>query len=268
MPATGRLRYLESLPPPAHAQRRRGALVLLHAFPLNARMWEPQLGLAALGWHVIAPQVRGVDGGDAEPPAATLDDYTADLIDLLDQLHIEDAVFCGLSMGGYLALSLLRRAPTYIRALVLADTRSEADTPEGREARLATLKKLDHEGPGVVVDELIPRLLGAGTRAHRPAVVERVRELAMSNSKDSLAAAVRVLMSRLDATPLLSTIHFPTLIIVGEDDVITPPAAAEHMHSRIAGAELVRISDCGHLSSLERPDAFNDALARFLNHRV
>jgi len=268
MPAIGRFRYLEALPPPATAQRRRGALVLLHAFPLNARMWEPQLGLAGRGWHVIAPHVRGVDGGDAEPQAATIDDYTADLIDLLDQLHIEDAVFCGLSMGGYLALSLLRRAPTYIRALVLADTRSEADTPEGRDARLATLKKLEENGPEAVVDELIPRLLGAGTRARRPAVVERVRELAASNSKESLAAAIRVLMSRPDSTPLLSTIRFPTLIMVGDEDAITPPAAAEHMHSRIPGADLVRIPDCGHLSSLERPDAFNDALARFLDLRV
>lgn len=266
MPAIGRLRYLEALPAPD--LRHRGALVLLHAFPLNARMWEPQLALAGRGWHVIAPNVRGVDGGDQDPPATTIDDYAADLIDLLDALHIEEAVICGLSMGGYLALSLLRRAPNYVRALVLADTRSQADTPEAREARVAALKIAEQQGSLAVVEGMIPRLLGHTTRAKRPDIVERVRALAGSNSKESIAGAIRVLMSRPDSTPLLASIRFPTLIVVGEEDVITPPSAAEEMQALIAGSSLVRIPDCGHLASLEQPDAFNDALARFLDHRV
>src|SRR5947208_2664610 len=110
MPTAGRLHYIEALPPPKDAGvRARGTLVLLHAFPLNARMWEPQLGLAGRGWHVIAPHVRGIDSPDDTGARAvmSIDDYAADLIDLIDALHIEDAVFCGLSMGGYLAFALL-----------------------------------------------------------------------------------------------------------------------------------------------------------------
>jgi pimeloyl-ACP methyl ester carboxylesterase len=268
VPAIGRLRYIEALPPPEFASRRRGALVLLHAFPLNARMWEPQLAMAGRGWHVIAPHVRGMNGGDGDPPAATMDDYTADLVDLLDALHVDDAVICGLSMGGYLALSLLRLAPHYIRALVLADTRSQADTPEGIEARRAMLTLLEQGGPRAVVESMLPRLLGETTRATRPAIVERVRSLATSNSSEAIAGAIRVLMSRTDTSSLLPSFRRPALILVGDEDVLTPPALSEEMHARIPGSELVRIPECGHLASLERADAFNDALARFLDHRV
>lgn len=269
MPAIGRFRYIEALPPPdLSKQRRRGTLVLLHAFPLNARMWEAQLAVAGDGWHVIAPQIRGVDAGDSDPPAASMDDYAADLIDLLDALHIEDAAVAGLSMGGYLAFSLLRHAPNYVRALVLADTRSQADTPEGRESRVVMLNLLERKGPAGVADEMIPKLLGPDTRANRPDIVERVRGLTLANSNESLAGAIRALMSRPDSTPLLSSIRVPTLIVVGEEDAVTPPAAAEEMHARISGSELVRIPGSGHLSNLERPDVFNQALARFLDHRV
>ena len=130
MPTIGRLRYLEAAPPAG--ARARGTLVLLHAFPLNARMWEGQLGLADTGWHVIVPQLRGFDGGGGDPPAASMDDYAGDVIDLLDALHVKQAVIGGLSMGGYVAFAVLRLAARYVQGLILADTRSQADTPEGR----------------------------------------------------------------------------------------------------------------------------------------
>ncbi len=268
MPSVGRLRFLEALPPPDSPQRRRGALVLLHAFPLSGRMWEAQLALAGLGWHVIAPNVRGVDGQDADPPANTIDDYAADIIDLLDGLHLEDAVIGGLSMGGYVAFALLRHAPSYIRALVLADTRSQADTPEGLEGRKRMLSLVNERGVDAVADEMIPKLLGDTTRSTKPAVVDHVRGLIRSNSAEAVAGGIRALMNRPDVTPALASIHVPTLIIVGDEDSITPPSVAEEMQSRIAGAELVRIPAAGHLSNLEQPARFNAALAGFLEHRV
>lgn len=269
MPSVRHVRFLEALPPPATpSNRHRGALVLLHAFPLNARMWESQLTFAAGGWHVIAPHVRGADGGLGDPPTKTLDDYVADLVDLLDGLHLEDAVICGLSMGGYAAFGLLRHAPNYIRGLILADTRPQADTPEGRQGRERMLTLVKEKGPAAVADEMIPKLLGETTRATKPAVVERVRALTLQNSEESIAGAIRALMSRPDSTPLLASIHVPTLIVVGDEDTVTPPALSEEMHQRIRGSELVRIPQCGHLSNLERPDVFNAAVSAFLDHRV
>ncbi len=253
---------------PRGTVRLRGTLVLLHAFPVNARMWEPQLVLADHGWRVLAPQFRGFDGGAADPPAASIGDYTGDVVDLLDALRIKDAVIGGLSMGGYVALALFRHAPRYIRGLILADTRSQADTPEAGDGRKRMLRLVAEKGPSAVADQMIPKLLGQSTRTYRPEIVERVRGLVLANSAESIAGAVRVLMTRPDSTPLLQQIHCPTLIVVGDEDTITPRALSEDMHRGIAGSELVVIAGAGHLSSFEQTDAYNDALVRFLTHRV
>jgi 3-oxoadipate enol-lactonase len=231
-------------------------------------MWEPQLALAERGWRVIAPQFRGFDGGDHDPPASSVDDFAGDVIDLLDALHIHEAVIGGLSMGGYVALAMFRHAHRYFRGLVLADTRAEADTLEGVEGRKRMLALVREKGPSAVADEMVPKLLGATTRATRPDLVERVRALALANAADAIAGAVTALMTRPDSTPLLSSIHCPTLIIVGDEDVVTPPPLSDTLHKGIAGSELSVIPRSGHLSSIERSDVFNDTLARFLDHRV
>jgi 3-oxoadipate enol-lactonase len=259
-------RYLQAHP--SGAARRRGALVLLHAFPLNARMWQRQLTLAEAGWHVIVPQLRGFDGGTGERQASSVDDYAGDVIDLLDSLHIDEAVIGGLSMGGYIAFAVLRHAARYVHALVLADTKSQADSPEAVEGRKRLLQTLDAHGAAGVADEMIPKLLGETTRRERPEVVAQVRELVLASSAAAIGAAIRALMSRPDSTPLLPTIHVPTLILVGVEDTVTPVANALEMQRGIAGAELVQIPAAGHLSNLEQPEAFDAALARFLSHRV
>jgi pimeloyl-ACP methyl ester carboxylesterase len=266
MPVIGRLRYLEA--PAAGTERPRGTLLLIHGFPLNARMWEPQLALAANGWRVLAPQLRGMDGGSTDEPATSMDDHAGDIIDLFDALHIEDAVVGGLSMGGYVTFALFRHAPRYVRALVLADTRPQADTPEGVEGRRKMLALVKDKGPSAVADEMIPKLIGEHTRRTRPDVAEQLRSLILASSADAIANAITALMTRADSSPLLASIHVPTLIVVGEQDTITPPALSEQMYQAIKGSEYVAIPDAGHMSNLEQPDAFNAALARFLEHRV
>lgn len=231
-------------------------------------MWEPQLVLADQGWRVLAPHYRGMDGATGDRPATSVDDYTADIIDLLDNLHIEEAVFCGLSMGGYVAFSLFRLAPRYVRGLVLADTRSQADPPEAAEGRQRLLTMVRERGPGAVADEMVPKLLGETTRRENPALVERVRSLILSNSAPAIAGAISALMTRPDSTPTLSSIHCPTLIIVGEEDTLTPPSMSRDLLRGIAGSELAVIPNAGHLASLEAPAAFTAALARFLEHRI
>jgi pimeloyl-ACP methyl ester carboxylesterase len=231
-------------------------------------MWEPQRALAAHGWRILMPHFRGFDGGTADAPASTVDEYAGDVIDLLDALHVEDAVIGGLSMGGYVAFAILRRAPRYVRGLILADTRSQADPPEAAEGRKKMLQLLAEKGPAALVDDMMAKLLGASTRGSQPAVADRVRALAVSNPPEAIAGAIHALMTRPESTPLLRTIHCPTLIVVGEEDVLTPPALSEEMHRAIPGSEMVSFPRAGHLSSLEQPDAFNSALAAFLTHRV
>jgi 3-oxoadipate enol-lactonase len=252
---------------PRVTSRPRGTLVLLHAFPLNARMWEPQLALADLGWRVIAPQLGGADGGAASP-APSLDEYAGEVVDLLDALRVEDAVVGGLSMGGYVTFALFRRAARYFRGMVLADTRPQADTPEGVDGRKQMLALVREKGAAAVADEMLPKLLSDATRQHRPDIVDRVRALILASSADAIAGAITALMTRSDSTPLLHTIHCPTLILVGDRDLVTPLPLSEALHDAIAGSELAVIEGAGHLSSLEQPAAFNAALARFLEHRV
>jgi len=266
MPNIGRLRYLEAMPP--STSRPRGVVVLLHGFPLNARMWEGQLALSGTGWHVIAPQFRGVDGATVDPPGASVDDYAGDVIDLLDGLHIKQAVIGGLSMGGYVAFAMLRHAARYFQGLILADTKPQADTPEAVEGRKKLLALVQEKGPAAVADEMVPKLVGETTRKTRPEVAEHVRSLILASSADAIAGEIRALMSRPDSTPLLATIHFPTLIVVGDEDTVTPPTLSHEMRDAIAGSELAVIPGAGHMSNLEQPESFNAALARFLTHRV
>ena len=231
-------------------------------------MWQGQLALSDRGWRVIAPQFRGFDGGERDPETHSVDDYAGDVVDLLDSLHIHEAVVGGLSMGGYVAFALLRLAARYVQGLILADTKAPADTPEGVEGRKRMIELVRGKGPAGVADELIPKLLGESTRRTRPDVVDRIRALALSSSAEAIAGALRALMTRPDATPQLSAIHVPTLIIVGEEDAVTPRAAADEMHRGIGGSELVIIPEAGHLTNLEQPAAFDAAIGRFLDHRV
>ena len=285
MPIAGRVQYLEERP--RSDVRGRGALLFLHAFPLNARMWEPQLAaFAARGWHAIAPQFRGFGDGSpaskgsdpkgttggalgSDPIAASaIDDYAGDVIDLLDALHMPDAVVVGLSMGGYVALAMMRLAPRYLHGVVLADTRADADTPEGAANRDRMTQLARERGVAAVVDELIPKLLGPATRRDNPAVEANVRSLAAQNSVSGVVGALHALKTRPDSTPVLASIHVPALIVAGEEDAITPPAVAEELQKGIAGSTLSIVPRAGHLSSLENTDAFNAALAQFLEHRV
>jgi 3-oxoadipate enol-lactonase len=264
--AIGRLRYLEAMPRPD--VRTRGTLLLIHAFPVNARMFEAQLALSEHGWRIVAPQLRQFDHADDEPAATSMDDYAGDVVDLLDALHIDEAVIGGVSMGGYIALAMFRRSPRYFQGLVLADTKSEADTAEGVAGRKRMLELVRAKGPSAVADEMIPKLLGSTTRATQPELVDRVTALVRSSSSGAIAGAIEALMTRADSGPLLSSIHCPTLIVVGEEDTVTPKPAADAMHRAIAGSELVTIRQAGHLANLEQPAAFNAALARFLEHRL
>jgi 3-oxoadipate enol-lactonase len=163
---------------------------------------------------------------------------------------------------------MFRHAPRYFQGIVLADTKSQADSPEAIDGRKQMLRLVEEQGPAAVAEEMIPKLLGETTRRTRPSVVEHVRALVLANSTEAIAGAIRALMTRPDSTPLLPTIHCPALILVGDEDTVTPKAAAEEMHRSTPGSQLATIPGAGHLSNLEDPHAFNATLAQFLNHRV
>jgi 3-oxoadipate enol-lactonase len=241
------------------------ALVLVHAFPLHASMWQPQLADPPRGWRLVAPDLAGFGSSDdRDGEAVALEDYAEDLATLLDGLGIARAVVGGVSLGGYVALAFARLHPERLSGLVLADTKAPADTAEARAGRDRMLQLLRDRGTGGVADEMLPRLLGDSTRRDRPALVDDVRAMILANDPRGLHRAILRLRDRPDATPGLASLRLPVLVVVGEEDTLTPVAEAERLQSGIAGAQLARIPAAGHLSTLEQPGAVGRLLADFL----
>jgi 3-oxoadipate enol-lactonase len=227
-------------------------VLLLHAFPLDARMWDGQrAALEAAGNRVVAPDLPG------PAPELGFDAWARRVLALVDG----DFVPVGCSMGGYLAFELWRQARERIAALALVDTRATPDTPEQREARNDAIRLLGEAGREVFWDDLAPRLFAAGAE---PAVVARAREIALEQPVTGLVAAQETIRDRPDSRPTLATIDVPVLVLVGEEDGMTPPADAEAMAAAVDGARLVRVAGAGHLSPLERTDEVAEALVGFL----
>jgi pimeloyl-ACP methyl ester carboxylesterase len=236
-------------------------LVLLHAFPLTAEMWRPQLEQVPDGWRFIAPELASALPAEG---VRTIDDYARDVGGLLEALRVDSAVIGGLSMGGYVTFELFRQAPSLFSGVILADTRPQADSEEGRVSRMRMRELLAREGVNAIADQMIPKLLTGRTIRDRPDVAARVRAIIESNPPRVVDAALDAMMRRADSSADLPRISCATLVMVGDQDAVTPPAEADAMHRAIERSVLVTLPDAGHLSNLEQPDAFSRALADFL----
>jgi len=193
-----------------------------------------------------------------------MDLMAADVRGLMSAIGVDRAVLVGLSMGGYVSLAFYRNHPDAVRAIVLADTRATADTQEARERRLKSAERAEREGTHAIADDMVPLLLGHTTLERRPWIVERVRSMIEANSASGIAAAQRGMTERRDSTYILPDIDFPTLIIVGSEDTLTPVSEAEGLRAGIRGAEMRIIDGAGHLSNMEQPESFNVALTDFI----
>jgi 3-oxoadipate enol-lactonase len=243
-------------------------VVLLHAFPLNAEMWQAQLEQVPQGWRFLAPDLRGF--GRSRPDVSgplTMGDYASDVGALLDALELERAWVGGLSMGGYVSFEVFRRMPERLYGLLLADTRPQADTPEGRQGRRASSELVNAKGLGALADQMLPRLLGATSRRERGLEPE-VRRMIEANSVAGVDAAIHAMMARPDSTADLARITGPTFIVVGDEDELTPRADSELMQREIRRSQLVVLPGAGHLSNLEVPDVFSAALENFLTSNI
>lgn len=240
-------------------------ILLLHAFPLHSGMWRPQVEVLSRRFRVIAPDVRGFGASGEPPDVLPMSTIADDVWHLLDTLGIGKVVVCGLSLGGYVAFELHRRAPEIFAGLILADTRATADTPEGREGREAMAQAAHARGMTWVADDSIPKLLRSG---HDPAVGAEVRRIILDGTPAAVAAVQRGMALRADSTATLATIEVPTLVIVGREDALTPPAVAEPMAKAIPGATLEILEGAGHLANLDAPAAFTALVERFVAARA
>jgi 3-oxoadipate enol-lactonase len=242
----------------------RRPVVLLHAFPLCREMWAAQRGLADR-FRVVTPDLFGFGNSPVPAGGWTVDSMADALAGFLPGIGIEEPVVLGgLSMGGYVALAFARKYPNRLRGLILADTKAEADTAEAKANRDKMIAFARQNTAAAVVEQMLPKLLGEFTRANRPPVVAEVRRIGSAQSVDGVTAALAALRDRPDATPGLAAIRVPTLVVVGAEDVLTPPDGARAMAAAIPGAAFEVIPTAGHLSSLECPAEFTTAVRMFL----
>lgn len=266
-------------------QATRGSVVFIHGFPFDGSMWEPQLDALPEGWRGLAPDLPGFGSSSLngqpskasagrrqgsgiardDEPVLSMGRLAGEVAGLIDEECGGSAVVCGLSMGGYVSFELLRRHTEKIRGLILVDTRAEADSDEARENRLLMAQTARDSGTGPIATSMIPNLLAGSTRQARPEIVDRVRSMILAVPPTTVVGALAGMAARRDSTHDLAAIGVPTLVVVGDQDAITPPEGARRMAESIPGATLEIIPDAGHVSNLDNPEAFNRALAVFLN---
>ncbi|MBC8087683.1 MAG: alpha/beta fold hydrolase [Phycisphaerae bacterium] len=241
-------------------------VVFIHGFPHDRALWSEQV--SALSTHVrcIAPDLRGFGESSTDGPYS-VDQYADDLAQLLNHLSIDRAVVCGLSMGGYIAMAMWRRHRERVLALVLCDTKAGADNDEGRRKRDDLIATATQEGSAKVAELQISGMVGKTTREKRPDIVDRARAMMARQSVEGIVGALTALRDRPDSTATLGTVTVPTLVVVGDEDALTPVAEAEGIVKALAPearAKLEIVQGSGHASCMERPAAVTHVLADFL----
>ena len=238
-------------------------LLLVHGWPFDRTMWAGQLGGLATYARVLAPDLRGAGASTVRGPYS-MDQYADDLVAFLDALAISRAVLCGLSMGGYIAFSMLRRHRDRIRGLILADTRATADTDEGRANRARLISLIENEGMTALAARQLQASVARSTLERQAPLAETVRRMMASAPPEGAIGALRAMAERPDSTPLLGTIDLPTLVVGGAEDSITPPDVLRTMAAAIPNSRVEILAHGGHRSPLERPAAFNHVVTEFL----
>jgi pimeloyl-ACP methyl ester carboxylesterase len=246
------------------------AVVLLHAFPLDKRLWDDVVGpVAESGWDVVVPDLAGFgesrfgEGGpDAEPSLAH---FAHAVLAILDRIGVSNAVVCGLSLGGYVAMELVRQDPSRIAGLALVDTKATADDDDARANRLRVADQvLAARSTEALARAMLPNLLGATTQATRPEVVEKVRGWIHETDPQAVAFAQRAMAARPDSLADLATLRVPSLVVYGEEDTLSPNAEQLLMVKALRDARIVTVPAAGHLTAVESPALLADALVSFL----
>jgi 3-oxoadipate enol-lactonase len=240
-------------------------LLLVHGFPLDHTMWEGQIENLSKKHRVIAPDLPGFGQSDVGDDVATMAQFADDLVELLDFLMVDEpVVLCGLSMGGYIALEFWRLYAERLRGLILCDTRAANDAPEAAAARLTVAQRVLDEGTHFLLESMIPKLLASATFEERPHLAEALRRVIHRTDPRGIAAAARGMAERADFTAELPRIACPTLVLVGENDAVSPVAEMQELAKAIPNAEFKIIPHAGHMSPFEQPDAVNAAIESFL----
>ena len=239
-------------------------VLFIHGFPLNKSMWNLQIESFTNNCRVITYDIRGFGNSDAGKEDFSIELFTKDLISLMDALKIDKTILCGLSMGGYIALNAVENYPERFNALILSDTSCKADTTEAKEKRMKAIENITNNGVEKYAEESIMKFFTSQSITGKTEEVDLVKEMILKSSPKSLCDTLRALSVRKQTCSSLSDIKVPVLILVGKEDIITPPAEGQFMHERIKASTLKIIESAGHLSNIENSEEFNYQLRMFV----
>jgi len=239
-------------------------LIFIHGFPFSSEMWKPQLNALPESIRAITYDVRGLGKSDVLDGQYTIEFFVDDLFELMDYLHIEKAILCGLSMGGYIAQRALQRNPDRISGLILCNTKSEADSNEAKVNRANKIRQVKKQGVKVFAEEFIQGIFSPTTHQSNPGIVAEIERIILNSSPLGLCGCQLALASRTDTTELLPKISIPTLLIAGYHDTLASAKVMESMHQAIRNSEFHILPDSAHISNLENSELFNTILMQFL----
>jgi len=242
-------------------------IIFIHGFPFSKEMWNKQMEALRENFRVIAYDVRGHGNSYSGTDDFTIELFVKDLLSLMDVLEIKKSVLCGLSMGGYIALNAIENHPYRFESLILCDTSCKADSPEAKDKRMKAIDDILENGIEKFADDSVKNFFAPDSFSTKKELVAEVREIMINTSEKSVIKTLLALSKRKETCSKLSEIKVPVLILVGNEDKITPPEAAQFMHEEINGSVMSIIKNAGHLSNLENPGQFNELLKRFLQNK-
>ncbi|MGE5944824.1 MAG: alpha/beta fold hydrolase [Flavobacteriales bacterium] len=241
-------------------------IIFIHGFPFDKTMWDSQLEFLKSTFRVIAFDIRGFGKSTDETSNLSMDLFVDDLIEFMDELNIEKAIICGLSMGGYIALNAIKKFPERFSGLILCDTQCIADTAEAKEKRYMAIEKIEADGVFDFNDGFIKKVFHKDSIENKKELVEDIRNVIFSNSEHVMKQGLVAIAERSETCSILDKINVPTLILCGREDEVTPLVQSEMMFASIKGSVLSVVDHAGHMSNLEQPDVFNKYLLDFLTN--
>ena len=239
-------------------------VLFIHGFPLNKSMWNAQFEVLKSTYRVIAYDVRGHGNSEAGTEDFSIELFVEDLIGFMDTLQLDQVILCGLSMGGYIALSAIEKHPERFIGLVLSDTQCLADTPEAIEKRMAAIESIREKGAALYLEQSIQNLFAAASFDAKQMEIASVKEMMRKTTAQSLCNTLHALSVRRETCSKLSDLVVPILILVGKEDKITPPNAARLMHDKTQHSTMIIIEHAAHLANIENPHEFNQQLMEFI----
>ncbi|MFL9831530.1 alpha/beta hydrolase [Flavobacterium sp. ST-87] len=239
-------------------------VIFIHGFPFDKSMWHGQMDFLKSAYRVISFDIRGFGNSIDTDSSLSIDLFAEDLIAFMDELNIEKAVVCGLSMGGYIALNAYQRFSERFEALILADTQCIADTPEVKEKRYEAINEIEVNGTANFNEGFIKKVFYEDSFRNKKEQVEELKKVVFSNPEHVVQRGLKAIAERSESCSVLTEINIPTLIICGKEDSVTPLAQSEAMKESISGATLKVIENAGHVSNLEQKDKFNQHILDFL----